>query len=166
MTFKKRWLVLVLASVLVSGCATTQQEQAYYEAAVQMQIAQKPLVKITAQPGQNIVLSGVAEFAVYGAAGTHLVQYVDPSIGLARDVIVGVTGLGSVFLGLYGAEQIVRATGDIAGRNVNYGSGNNIQTVTTGNINSPGGAAANANRDATAAPAITTTTTTETNVNE
>lgn len=151
-------LILALCCLSLAACATTADQQAYYQAIKDVAENQKPLLAITAQPGQNVVISGMASMVVYAPNDKIPAQFVDPAVGVARDVIVGLTGLGSVYLGLYGAEQIIRATGAIAGHNIGA-PGMNYQNVTTGNIGSPNGAAANANGNAGATPATTTTTT-------
>jgi hypothetical protein len=149
----------------LSACATTADQQAYYQAVKDVVANQKPLLAITAQPGQNVVISGLASMVVYAPNDKLPAQFVDPAVGVARDVIVGLTGLGSVYLGLYGAEQIVKATGAIAGHNVNYGSGS-LQG-TNGIAGSPNSGFSQVGRDANsgqvgASPSTVTTTTTET----
>ena len=66
---------LLLAVVLLTGCATNQHDaaaaRAYYKA---QQEAQKPLVKLESRQGEDIVLEGVKTFAVYPRSGGDINQ--------------------------------------------------------------------------------------------
>ena len=136
----------------LGGCATTSDSKAYYEAALASMEFQKPLLLLEAKDGEKIELSGVKTLAVY-APGHGLPQYVDPWTGVVRDGIVAVTGLGSVYLGLQGAVNLVDATGKIAGRNVNYGTGSFQGNQGPGTYGSPNSAVLNAGGSPVSSPA-------------
>lgn len=148
-------IFVLLLMTLCSGCATTSDQKAYYDAALAAQLNQKPLLLLEAKDGEKIELSGVKTLAVYPPMpGVH--QYVDPWAGVVRDGIVAVSGLGAVYLTLDGTAKIIQNTGAIAGRNINYGSGSYQGNTGAGNFGSPNSAVMNAGGSPSASPATST----------
>ena len=74
--------VFLVASVL-SGCATSGQQE-YYEAQLAA-MQQKPLLRIQAEPGQSI--TGLQSIEVNMPNTGHVQQYVDPRVNLAMSAL-------------------------------------------------------------------------------
>lgn len=97
----------VIAVVFVSGCATSGDYQQYIQAqadANRLAIeSQKPLVRLTAQPGQ--VITGLASVEVYAPAPIPVIHQARPNEW------AGVVGQG---LSIIGTVAGIKAAGDAA----------------------------------------------------
>lgn len=118
--------LILLATVLLAGCAynahRADAETAYYQAQAQQQ--RPPIFEIEAQPGEKIVLAGVARMAVYSPEATtaNVHQYraeANPWVSIFGEATRAALGFSGVY---YGARVL-----DTAITN----AGGNQSTVTT-----------------------------------
>lgn len=114
----KKSLLILAATLALAGCATDKNYQAYLTAQDganrQAQTEQKPLVRLTAQPGQAI--TGLQSLEVYTPAAASVIQQARPNewagvVGQALNVVGTVAGIraaGQAAVGL--ADSVGRSS--------------------------------------------------------
>lgn len=111
-------LCLALAA---AGCAGKDQA-AYYQAQLEAIKAQKPLLVLKAQEGQEVRLSGLAELVLYlpagGGGGPAIQPAGDPWAAVVKEGITGAAMLGGIWLGGQAAVALVDAVGRTAGHQI------------------------------------------------
>lgn len=112
-------LLLALAlSLPAVGCASRQEKLDYYNAQVAARQMAKPLLYLKAKPGEEIVLKGVEEMAVYSPHHEGIPQYRDEWANVAVNG-VGVLGtVAGIYLGGQVAVDLATAVGQSAGTHI------------------------------------------------
>lgn len=130
-------LIILVALTMLAGCATMEEKKAYYDANVQMAKLKKPLLLMKAKPGEQIVLKGVEELAVYAPGEKGVAQYRDEAIAAARDAAGVIGAIAGVYVGGEAAVRLVEAAGRAAGTRIegsfNGGSGQSSVNWAPGN---------------------------------
>lgn len=166
----KTLILMVMLAVALVGCATDKEYPDYLAAqsAANDKAAadQKPLVRLTAQPGQNI--TGLASLEVYTPSAAPVIQQARPSewAGVVQTAL-GVTG---TVLGIRAAGQAAAGLADSVGRAGTAGyqyiqaPAANVTTTSTIGANSgansgnSGRIAGTAMTDATSVPTVVNAT--------
>lgn len=110
--------LLILAVVAgLAGCASKEEVLAYYQANLEAIKAQKPLVELEAQPGQEI--TGLKALRVYAplAGGGRVAQHEDPGWKVLGQGIGAAAAVGGAYVALDGANKIAGTVGAVAGHN-------------------------------------------------
>lgn len=153
-------IIALLAALTLTACASDNDYQTYIaaqqDANRQAATDQKPLVRLTAQPGQTI--TGLASLEVFTPTATPVIQQAQQSgwIGVAQTA-VGVTG---TVLGIRAAGQAAVGIADSVGRAGTAGYAH-IQapgavTTTTNTMTSSTGTLGSGSYDATHIPTVVT----------
>lgn len=117
----------LLLATLVAGCANTEGYRAYLSAQAQASAAalkaQKPLVRITAQPGQPI--TGLASIEVFGPANLPSIQQERPNewAAVAQSGIQVLGLVGGVVAAGRAAENLAGSVGKSANHGYDYTQG-------------------------------------------
>ena len=111
-------LMILAALAAASGCASTEEKQAFMDAQLRALEMQKPLLYLKAKPGESIELKGVEELAVYaplggGNGGGLVQQHKSEWAPVAREGLGLLGMLGGIY---YGGEAAVRLA-DVVGKN-------------------------------------------------
>jgi hypothetical protein len=109
------------ALAILTGCATSADHaRAYYDAQAAAQANQRPLIRMEAHNGQDIVLAGVKRFEVYAPAGNSqsLTQYREAHhpawdiLGQTLRIAAPIYFAGEAAIGL--ADSVGRSVGAVA----------------------------------------------------
>ena len=111
-------IITILAALILAGCATTkdvEMAQAHY--AAQAAAAERPMVRIKAQEGRDVVITGMDEMVVYAPSGPvqgyrqqhHPVwSILGQTLQVAAPIYLG----GQAAIGL--ADVVGKRVGDVA----------------------------------------------------
>lgn len=146
----------LLAAIALAGCASDKDYQTYIAAqqAANTQAAQdqKPLVRLTAQPGQTI--TGLASLEVFTPQAAPVIQQAQQSgwIGVAHAAVSG----SAMVLGGYVAGQAAVGLADSVGRagTAGYAHVQAPGAVTTNTMTGSTGTLGSGSYDATHAPTV------------
>ncbi len=115
---KKHVALLVLAALAgLVGCSSKEEVLAYYQANLEAIKAQKPLVELEAQPGQEI--TGLKALRVYApqASGGRVAQHEDPGWKVLGQGVGAAAAVGGAWVALDGANKLAGTVGAVAGHN-------------------------------------------------
>lgn len=149
-------IIALIVAITLTACASDKDYQTYIaaqqQANTQAAADQKPLVRLTAQPGQTI--TGLASLEVFTPTATPVIQQAQQSgwIGVAQTA-VGVTG---TVLGIRAAGQAAVGIADSVGRAGTAGYAH-IQApgaVTTNTMTGSTGTLGSGSYDATHTPTV------------
>jgi len=115
---KKLVALLILAALVgLAGCSSKEEVMAYYQAQLEAIKAQPPIVKLKAQPGQQI--TGLESLEVYApqASGGRVAQHEDPGWKVLGQGVGAAAAVGGAYVALDGANKIAGTVGAVAGHN-------------------------------------------------
>lgn len=115
---KKLVALLILAALAgLAGCSSKEEVLAYYQAQLEAIKAQPPIVKLKAQPGQQI--TGLESLEVYAPqpGGGRVAQHEDPGWKALGQGIGAAAAVGGAYVALDGANKIAGTVGAVAGHN-------------------------------------------------
>jgi hypothetical protein len=114
-------IIMLAALAILTGCATSADSaRAYYDAQAAAQANQRPLIRMEAYEGKDIVLAGVKTFEVYApaASGQSLTQYREAHhpvwdiLGQTLRIAAPIYFAGEAAIGL--ADSVGRSVGAVA----------------------------------------------------
>lgn len=115
---KKLVALLILAALVgLAGCSSKEEVLAYYQANLEAIKAQPPIVKLKAQPGQQI--TGLESLEVYAPqpGGGRVAQHEDPGWKVLGQGVGAAAAVGGAYVALDGANKIAGTVGAVAGHN-------------------------------------------------